>query len=105
MLGLLVLIQFNRFTIWLAIGSLAIVAIYPFMKRITIGRRPYWASPSTGVRWSAGLPSPARCSFAALLLYAGGIFWTLAYDTIYAHQDMEDDILIGVKSTALLVRR
>lgn len=102
LLGLLVLIQFNRFTIWLAIGSLAIVAVYPFMKRIT-----HWPQAVLGlafnwgalVGWSA---VTGTLQLPALLLYAGGIFWTLAYDTIYAHQDLEDDILIGVKSTALL---
>lgn len=102
LLGLAVLLQFNSFTIWLAIASLGIVAIYPFMKRIT-----HWPQAVLGlafnwgalVGWSSitGTLHPA-----ALLLYAGGFFWTLAYDTIYAHQDIDDDILIGVKSTALL---
>jgi 4-hydroxybenzoate polyprenyltransferase len=102
MIGLLVLLQFNQFTIWLGISSLAIVAIYPFMKRIT-----YWPQAVLGlafnwgalVGWSATVGS---LQTAVLLLYAGGFFWTLAYDTIYAHQDIDDDILIGVKSTALL---
>ena len=77
------------------------VAVYPFMKRIT-----YWPQAVLGlafnwgalVGWTAvnGALSPA-----ALLLYAGGVAWTLAYDTIYAHQDKEDDALIGLKSTAL----
>ena len=57
--------------------------------------------PSTGARWSAGRRCTARSRWPPLLLYAGGIAWTLAYDTIYAHQDKEDDALIGVKSTAL----
>jgi 4-hydroxybenzoate polyprenyltransferase len=101
LIGLAVLVQFNRFTITLGISSLAIVAVYPFMKRIT-----HWPQAVLGlafnwgalVGWSA---SHGSLSLAPLLLYAGGIAWTLAYDTIYAHQDKEDDALIGVKSTAL----
>jgi 4-hydroxybenzoate polyprenyltransferase len=99
--GLLILLQFNPFTVLLGAASLVIVAIYPFMKRIT-----YWPQLFLGlafnwgalVGWSA---IHASLSAAPVLLYAGGIFWTLAYDTIYAHQDKEDDALIGVKSTAL----
>ena len=99
--GLVILLQFNRYTIMLGMASLAIVAIYPFMKRVTnwpqfvLGLVFNWGAL---VSWSAvhGSLSPP-----ALALYAGGIFWTLAYDTIYAHQDRQDDILIGVKSTAL----
>lgn len=97
-----ILLQFNLFTIILGVLSLALVAAYPLMKRIT-----WWPQLFLGftfnwgalMGWSAttgGLDAPA------LLLYAGGIFWTLAYDTIYAHQDKEDDALIGVRSTALL---
>jgi 4-hydroxybenzoate polyprenyltransferase len=101
LIGLGVLLQFNRYTIVLALSSMAIVAIYPFMKRIT-----YWPQLVLGlafnwgalVGWSAVVGS---ISAAPLWLYAGGIFWTLAYDTIYAHQDKDDDALIGVKSTAL----
>jgi 4-hydroxybenzoate polyprenyltransferase len=100
--GLLVLIQFNTFTIWLGIASLAIVAVYPLMKRIT-----YWPQAVLGlsfnwgalVGWSAVHGS---LSSAPVFLYAAGVLWTLAYDTIYAHQDRDDDLLIGVKSTALL---
>ncbi len=101
LVGLVVLVQFNRFTIMLGISSLAFAAIYPFMKRLT-----YWPQLFLGlafnwgalVGWSA---IHASLSWPPVLLYLGGIFWTLAYDTIYAHQDKEDDILIGVKSTAL----
>jgi 4-hydroxybenzoate polyprenyltransferase len=99
--GLAVLLQFNWFTVFVGAASLALVAIYPFMKRIT-----YWPQLFLGlsfnwgalVGWSA---VHAGLSAAPLLLYAGAICWTLAYDTIYAHQDKEDDALIGVKSTAL----
>ena len=99
--GLVVLVQFNTFTIFLGIASLAIVAVYPFMKRIT-----YWPQAVLGLafNWGAlvGWASlHGSLSLAPLLLYGGGIAWTLAYDTIYAHQDKEDDAIIGVKSTAL----
>ena len=101
LIGLIVLLQFNRYTIVLGAASLLIVAVYPFMKRIT-----YWPQLVLGlafnwgalVGWSA---VQGGLSAAPLLLYLGGIFWTLAYDTIYAHQDKDDDVLIGVKSTAL----
>ena len=101
LVGLVVLLQFNRFTIVTGIASLVIVAIYPFMKRIT-----YWPQAVLGLafNWGALIGWTAlhgSLSVAPLLLYAGGISWTLAYDTIYAHQDKEDDVLIGVKSTAL----
>jgi len=99
--GLAVLLQFNRFTIILGACSLLVVAIYPFMKRITdwpqlvLGIAFNWGAL---VGWSAvtGSLTPAP-----LLVYIGGIAWTLAYDTIYAHQDKEDDAVIGVRSTAL----
>ena len=101
LLGLLILVQFNRLTIITAIASLAIVAVYPFMKRIT-----YWPQVVLGFafNWGALLGwTSIHNDFALppLLLYLGGISWTLAYDTIYAHQDKDDDALIGVKSTAL----
>ena len=101
LIGLLILLQFNHHTVMIGIASLAIAAVYPFMKRIT-----YWPQAVLGlafnwgalVAWSAVTGSLAA---APVLLYCGGIAWTLAYDTIYAHQDKEDDVLIGVKSTAL----
>lgn len=101
LLGLAVLLQFNLYTIELGSASLFIIAIYPFMKRIT-----HWPQLVLGfafnwgalVGWSAVQDSLA---WPPLALYLGGIFWTLGYDTIYAHQDTEDDVLIGVKSTAL----
>lgn len=101
-IGLVVLVQLNAFSIGVGIASLALVATYPFMKRIT-----YWPQAVLGLAfnwgallgWSAvtgGLSAPP------LLLYAAGISWTLAYDTIYAHQDKADDVRVGVRSTALL---
>lgn len=101
LLGLVILLQFNFYTILLASASLLIVAIYPFMKRVThwpqlvLGLAFNWGAL---VGWSAVQGSLA---WPPLVLYLGGIFWTLGYDTIYAHQDKEDDVLIGVKSTAL----
>ncbi len=99
--GLLVLVQFNWFTVLLGASSLLIVAIYPFMKRIT-----YWPQAVLGLafNWGALVGWAAlhgSLSAAPIMLYAGGIAWTLGYDTIYAHQDREDDVIIGVKSTAL----
>jgi 4-hydroxybenzoate polyprenyltransferase len=102
LLGLVVLLQFNRFTFLLGAASLLIVAVYPFMKRIT-----HWPQFVLGLafNWGALLgwsATHATLGAPALLLYVGGISWTLGYDTIYAHQDKDDDIMIGVKSTALL---
>ncbi len=101
LLGLVVLLQFNAFAIGLGIGSLVLIVLYPFMKRIT-----YWPQLFLGLtfNWGALLGWAAvkgGLGLSAVALYAAGIFWTLGYDTIYAHQDKEDDILIGVKSTAL----
>jgi 4-hydroxybenzoate polyprenyltransferase len=102
LVGLAVLVQFNRFAIMTGIASLLIVAIYPFMKRIT-----YWPQVVLGLAFSWGALMGfavilGRIDAAALVLYAGSISWVIAYDTIYAHQDTEDDALIGVKSTARL---
>jgi 4-hydroxybenzoate polyprenyltransferase len=102
LVGLLVLLQFNRFTILLGIASLGVVAVYPLMKRVT-----WWPQIVLGLAfsWGALMGYAAvfgRLDAAALLLYAGSIAWVIGYDTIYAHQDREDDALIGVKSTALL---
>jgi 4-hydroxybenzoate polyprenyltransferase len=104
LIGLAVLLQFNRFTIYVGLASLAVVVVYPFMKRIT-----YWPQIVLGLAfsWGALMGWPAtfaRLDPAALLLYAGAIAWVIGYDTIYAHQDREDDALIGIKSTALLFR-
>ncbi|KIZ42225.1 MULTISPECIES: 4-hydroxybenzoate octaprenyltransferase [Rhodopseudomonas] len=102
LVGLVVLLQFNRFAIATGIASLIIVAAYPFMKRIT-----YWPQIVLGLAFSWGALMGFAVTFgridpAALLLYAGSIAWVIGYDTIYAHQDSEDDLLIGIKSTALL---
>ena len=102
LIGLLVLVQFNRFAIATGIASLLIVAIYPFMKRIT-----WWPQIVLGLAFSWGAlmgfaVTFARIDVTALVLYAGSIAWVIGYDTIYAHQDTEDDALIGIKSTARL---
>ena len=102
LVGLAVLLQFNRFTILVGFASLAVVAIYPFMKRIT-----YWPQIVLGLAfsWGALMGWPAvfgRLDLPVYLLYAGSIAWVIGYDTIYAHQDRDDDALIGIKSTALL---
>ena len=101
LLGLAVLLQFNWHTAALGALSLVLAAIYPFMKRIT-----YWPQLFLGLafNWGALVGWSAVSGFlsaAPVFFYAGAISWTLAYDTIYAHQDKEDDALIGVKSTAL----
>ena len=100
-LGLAILLQLNWFTIGLGVASLALVFPYPLMKRIT-----WWPQAWLGLtfNWGALMGWAAvtgGLSAAPVLLYAAGILWTLGYDTIYAHQDKEDDALIGVKSTAL----
>ena len=102
LIGLLVLVQFNRFAILTGIASLAIVAVYPFMKRIT-----WWPQVVLGLAFSWGALMGfavmlGRIDPAALVLYAGSIAWVIGYDTVYAHQDAEDDAQIGVKSTARL---
>ncbi len=101
LIGLFVLLNFNSFTIWLAIASLLIVAVYPFAKRVTsypqivLGLAFNWGALVgwAAIKGSIGLP--------ALALYAGCVLWTVGYDTIYAHQDKEDDALLGLGSTAL----
>jgi 4-hydroxybenzoate polyprenyltransferase len=102
LVGLVVVLQFNWFAVATGIASLIIVAIYPFMKRIT-----WWPQIVLGLAFSWGAlmgfaVTLARIDAAALWLYAGSIAWVIGYDTIYAHQDTEDDALIGIKSTALL---
>ncbi len=97
-----ILLTFNMNAILLGVSSLALVAIYPFAKRFT-----WWPQVFLGLafNWGALLAWTAHAGqleLPAVLLYLGGIAWTLFYDTIYAHQDTEDDALIGVKSTARL---
>jgi len=102
LIGLAVLLQFNRFAVSTGVASLLIVAIYPFMKRIT-----WWPQIVLGLAFSWGALMGFAVTFGRLdatpiVLYAGSIAWVIGYDTIYAHQDTEDDALIGIKSTARL---
>ena len=99
--GAAVLLSLNRASIWLGLAVLLLIGTYPFMKRIT-----YWPQLFLGLNfnWGALLGWTAvtgRVAWPPVLLYLGGILWTLGYDTIYAHQDKEDDARIGVKSSAL----
>ncbi|MFP6747587.1 MAG: 4-hydroxybenzoate octaprenyltransferase [Alphaproteobacteria bacterium] len=100
LIGLNILLRFNPFAALIGVMSLAPVVIYPFMKRIT-----WWPQVFLGLafNWGALLGWAAvrgEITLAPVLLYAGGIAWTLGYDTIYAHQDKVDDALIGIKSSA-----
>jgi 4-hydroxybenzoate polyprenyltransferase len=99
--GLAVLLQFNMFAVALGMASLGVVAVYPFMKRIT-----HWPQAVLGLAFSWGALMGWAAAFGALdwpavALYAGAVFWTVGYDTIYAHQDKEDDAVVGLRSTAL----
>ncbi|WP_062203163.1 4-hydroxybenzoate octaprenyltransferase [Aureimonas sp. AU12] len=102
LVGLAVLVQFNLFAIGLGIASLGVVAVYPFLKRVTdwpqlgLGFAFSWgALMGWAAFWGTLAPAP-------VLLYCGAVLWTVGYDTIYAHQDREDDALVGVRSTARL---
>jgi 4-hydroxybenzoate polyprenyltransferase len=99
--GLAILLCLNATAIWVGAASLALVVVYPFMKRIT-----YWPQAFLGLTFNWGCllgwaAATDGLAWPALALYAAGFNWTLVYDTIYAHQDREDDVLVGVKSTAL----
>jgi 4-hydroxybenzoate polyprenyltransferase len=103
--GLFILLQFNAFTVAIGASSLLLIAIYPFMKRIT-----WWPQLFLGIVFSWGAlvgwtAEMSAISLPPLLLYAACILWTIGYDTIYALQDVEDDALVGVKSTARLFGR
>ena len=100
--GLIVLLQFNLFAIMLGLAAIPLVAFYPFAKRFTD-----WPQAVLGLtfNWGALMGWAAiygDLSWAAVCLYGGCFFWTVGYDTIYAHQDKEDDAVVGVRSTALL---
>jgi 4-hydroxybenzoate polyprenyltransferase len=101
LIGLAVLLSLNGFAILLGLAVVPIVALYPFVKRFS-----YWPQAVLGLAFSWGAlmgyaAVDGRLGLPAMLLYGGAVFWTIGYDTIYAHQDREDDDLIGLKSTAL----
>ena len=97
----LVLLNFNLFTIILALGSMPLAFTYPLMKRFT-----YWPQLFLGVTFNYGLilgwtAIKGEISVVPILFYLGAIFWTLGYDTIYGYQDIKDDEIIGIKSTSI----
>jgi 4-hydroxybenzoate polyprenyltransferase len=101
-LGLCILLLFNRMTVILGVLSLALVFVYPLMKRLT-----WWPQLFLGLAFNwgvlmGGVAVREALDFPHILAYIAGIFWTLGYDTIYAHQDARDDVSAGIKSTALL---
>ncbi|MBY0429434.1 MAG: 4-hydroxybenzoate octaprenyltransferase [Alphaproteobacteria bacterium] len=100
MIGLAIVVQMGVLAFWLAVASLPLIALYPLMKRIT-----WWPQVFLGIifNWGALMGFAAQAHtlpIAAFILYAGCFFWTLAYDTIYAFQDIRDDEMAGIKSTA-----
>lgn len=100
LIGLMVLVQLSRPAALIALGSLALVAAYPFMKRIT-----WWPQAWLGLVFSWGVlvawtEVAGRFSLAPLLLYLGTVAWVIGYDTIYAVQDIEDDAMVGIRSSA-----
>tara|TARA_Y100000768_G_scaffold234959_1_gene177641 strand:- start:2453 stop:3319 length:867 start_codon:yes stop_codon:yes gene_type:complete len=101
LIALFVLINFNKFTIILALCSMPLAFTYPLMKRFT-----YWPQLFLGITFNYGLilgwtSIQNEISFLPVILYFGAIFWTLGYDTIYGYQDIKDDEIIGVKSTSI----
>jgi 4-hydroxybenzoate polyprenyltransferase len=102
LIGLAVLLCFNRFSIWLGIASLGVVVVYPLMKRVTS-----WPQAALGLAFSWGALMGWSATFASLaaapiLLYLSAFSWTIGYDTIYALQDARDDAIVGIRSTARL---
>jgi len=100
-LALLILLNFNFFTIVLALGSMPLAFTYPLMKRFT-----YWPQLFLGITFNYGLilgwtSIHSEFNLAPIIFYLGAIFWTLGYDTIYGYQDIKDDEIIGLKSTSI----
>ncbi len=101
LIALIVLLQFNKFTILLALGSMPLAFTYPLMKRFT-----YWPQLFLGITFNYGLilgwtAIKEQIDLIAIIFYLGAIFWTLGYDTIYGFQDIRDDEIIGLKSTSI----
>ena len=104
-LAFMVLINFNYFTILLALASMPLAFTYPLMKRFT-----YWPQLFLGITFNYGLvlgwtAINNEINLAPIMLYIGAIFWTLGYDTIYGFQDIKDDEIIGVKSTSIKFKK
>ena len=100
-LALLVLLNFNSFTIIIALGSMPLAFTYPLMKRFT-----YWPQLFLGITFNYGLilgwtSVTGKIDLVPIIFYLGAIFWTLGYDTIYGYQDIKDDEIIGLKSTSI----
>ena len=101
LLALFVLLNFNQFTIYLALGSMPLAFTYPLMKRFT-----YWPQLFLGITFNYGLilgwtSIKGEIDIFAIIFYLGAIFWTLGYDTVYGYQDIKDDEIIGLKSTSI----
>jgi 4-hydroxybenzoate polyprenyl transferase len=104
-IAFLVLIQFNNFTIFLALGSMPLAFVYPYMKRLT-----YWPQLFLGITFNYGLligwsSVNNNLGIIPIIFYIGAIFWTLGYDTIYGFQDIKDDEIIGLKSTSIKFKK
>ena len=104
-LALIVLINFNQFTIILALGSMPLAFTYPLMKRFT-----YWPQLFLGITFNYGLilgwtAIKGQIDVMPIIIYFGAIFWTLGYDTIYGYQDIKDDEIIGLKSTSIKFKK
>ena len=100
-LALFILVNFNFFTIILALGSMPLAFTYPLMKRLT-----YWPQLFLGITFNYGIilgwtAIEGELSFIPIIFYLGAIFWTLGYDTVYGYQDIKDDEIIGLKSTSI----
>ena len=105
LLALTVLLNFNKFTILIALGSMPLAFSYPLMKRFT-----YWPQLFLGVTFNYGIilgwtSINSSVGILPALIYLGAIFWTLGYDTIYGFQDLKDDEIIGVKSTSIMFKK
>ena len=105
LIALIVLLQFNKFTILLALGSMPLAFTYPLMKRFT-----YWPQLFLGITFNYGLilgwtAIKDQIDIIPIIFYIGAIFWTLGYDTIYGYQDLKDDEIIGVKSTSIKFKK
>ena len=101
LLALIVLLQFNKLTVILALASMPLAFAYPYMKRLT-----YWPQLFLGITFNYGLllgwiSIQESLDLTPIIFYIGAIFWTLGYDTIYGYQDIKDDEIIGVKSTSI----